>query len=143
MLLFIRCHVQLFATPWTVACQAPLSTGFSGQEYWSELPFPSPRDLPGAGIEPVSPASAGRFFATEPYFREAHASPDLLLNQFFEAAPAHLWRSCVNEEDSHWISVPKEEGPSVLIAINVLLPWMKNYCYSLLIFLLSNSIFIQ
>ena len=35
-----------FVTPWTVACQAPLSMGFSTQEYWSELPFPSPRDLP-------------------------------------------------------------------------------------------------
>ena len=40
-------HVQLFATPWTVARQAPLSTGFPRQEYWSGLPFPSPGDLPG------------------------------------------------------------------------------------------------
>ena len=39
-------RVQLFATPWTVTYQAPLSMGFSRQEYWSELPFPSPRDLP-------------------------------------------------------------------------------------------------
>ena len=37
-------------TPWTVACQAPLSMGFSRQEYWSELPFPSPEDLPDPGI---------------------------------------------------------------------------------------------
>ena len=42
------------ATPWTVARQAPLSTGFSRQEYWSGLPFPSPGDLPDLGIEPVS-----------------------------------------------------------------------------------------
>ena len=48
--------VQLFVTPWTVAHQAPLSTGFSGQEYWSGLPFPSPGDLPNPGIEPRSPA---------------------------------------------------------------------------------------
>ena len=47
--------VQLFLTPWTVACQAPLSMGFSRQEYWSGLPFPSPGDLPDLGIEPVSP----------------------------------------------------------------------------------------
>ena len=43
-------------TPWTVACQAPWSMGFSRQEYWSELPFPSPGDLPNPGIEPQSPA---------------------------------------------------------------------------------------
>ena len=48
--------VQLFATPWTVASQAPLSIGFSRQEYWSGLPFPSPGDLPKPGIEPRSPA---------------------------------------------------------------------------------------
>ena len=44
------------ATPWTVACRAPLSLGFSRQEYWSVLPFPSPGDLPNPGIEPGSPA---------------------------------------------------------------------------------------
>ena len=58
-------RVQLFTPPWTVAPQAPLSMGFSRQEYWSGLPFPSPGDLPNPGIEPVSPAShalIGRFF---------------------------------------------------------------------------------
>ena len=56
-------HVRLFVTPWTVANQAPLSMGFSRQEYWSGLPFPSPGDLPNAGIELGSPAlQAGRFF---------------------------------------------------------------------------------
>ena len=57
------------ATPWTAAQQAPLSMGFSRQEYWTGLPFPSPRDLPDPGIEfrsPVSPALAGGFFTTEP-----------------------------------------------------------------------------
>ena len=43
-------------TPWTVACQAPLSMELSGQEYWSGLPFTSPRDLPKPGIKPRSPA---------------------------------------------------------------------------------------
>ena len=47
-------HVPLFATPWTVAYQAPLSMGFSRQEYWIGLPFPSPGDLPDPGIEPRS-----------------------------------------------------------------------------------------
>ena len=49
-------HVRLFAIPWTVAHQAPPSMGFSREEYWSELPFPSPGDLPDLGIEPSSPA---------------------------------------------------------------------------------------
>ena len=49
-------HVQLFATPWTVAYEVPPSLEFSRQEYWSGLPFPSPGDLPDPGIEPGSPA---------------------------------------------------------------------------------------
>ena len=49
-------HVRLFATPETVAFQVPPSMGFSRQEYWSGLPFPSPGDLPDPGIEPGSPA---------------------------------------------------------------------------------------
>ena len=44
-----------FVTPWTVACQAPLSMGFSSREYWSVLPCPPPGDLPNLGIEPRSP----------------------------------------------------------------------------------------
>ena len=62
-------HVQLFATPWTVACQAPLCMGFSRQEYWSGLPFPLPGDLPKPETEPtslVSPALTGGFFTTVP-----------------------------------------------------------------------------
>ena len=47
-------HVQLFATLWTVACQAPLSIGISSQEYWSGLPCPPPGDLPNPWIEPRS-----------------------------------------------------------------------------------------
>ena len=49
-------HVPFFATPWTVACQAPLSMRFPRQEYWSGLPFSSPGDLPDPGIEPSSHA---------------------------------------------------------------------------------------
>ena len=59
--------VQLFVTPWTVAHQAPLFIGFSRQEYWSGLSFPSVGDLPDPGIEPsfiASPALGGRFVFT-------------------------------------------------------------------------------
>ena len=59
-------HVQLFATSWTVAHQSLLSMGFSRQEYWSGLPFPSPGDLPNPGTESDSLAFAGGFFTTEP-----------------------------------------------------------------------------
>ena len=54
-------RLQLFTTTWTVACQAPLSMGFSRQEYWSGVPCHPPGDLPDPGIEPVSPALTGGF----------------------------------------------------------------------------------
>ena len=60
-------HVQLFGTPWIIACQTHLFMGFSRQEYWSGVPFPSPGNLPYPGIEPaslMSPALAGGFFTT-------------------------------------------------------------------------------
>ena len=62
-------RVRLFETPWTVACQAPLSMGFPRQEYWSGLPFPSPGDLPNPGIEhvpPMSPSLQADSLPTEP-----------------------------------------------------------------------------
>ena len=59
-------HVQLFATLWTVAHQAPPSMGFSRQEYWSGLPFPSPGDLPDPGIEPRSPVLQADALTSEP-----------------------------------------------------------------------------
>ena len=68
-------HARLFATLWTVACQASLCMGFSRQEYWNWLPFPSPGDLPNPRIKPtslMSPALADRFLTTsatwEAYF---------------------------------------------------------------------------
>ena len=67
---------QLFETPQTVAHQAPLSMGFSRQEYWSGLPCPPPGDLPDPGMEPASlmlPALAGEFFITNITW-EAHLS---------------------------------------------------------------------
>ena len=62
-------NIQLFTSLWTIACQAPLSVGFSRQEYWRGLPFPSPGDLPNPGIELTSLAFialAGGFFTTAP-----------------------------------------------------------------------------
>ena len=59
-------RVRLFATPWTVAYQAPPSMGFSRQECWSGLPFPFPGDLPNPGIEPRSPALQADALLSEP-----------------------------------------------------------------------------
>ena len=59
-------RVQLFETPWTVAHQAPPSMGFSRQEYWSGLLFPSPGDLPDPGIEPRSPTLQADTLTSEP-----------------------------------------------------------------------------
>ena len=59
-------RVQLFVTPWTVAYQAPQSMGFSRQECWSGLPFPSPGDLPNPGIEPWSPTLQADALLSEP-----------------------------------------------------------------------------
>ena len=59
-------RIRLFATPWTVAHQAPPSMGFSRQEYWSGVPFPFPGDLPNPGIEPGSPALQADTLTSEP-----------------------------------------------------------------------------
>ena len=59
-------RIRLFATPWTVAYQAPQSMEFSRQEYWSGLPFPSPGDIPEPGIEPRSPTFQADTLTSEP-----------------------------------------------------------------------------
>ena len=59
-------QIRLFVTPWTVAYQAPPSMKFSGQEYWSGWPFPSPGDLPDWGIEPGSPALQANSLPSKP-----------------------------------------------------------------------------
>ena len=76
------CRVQLFATLWTVASQAPLSMEFSRWECWSELPFPSPGDLPDPGIQLTFLALAGRFFTTKP-----PRKPHIQYNSIYEKFP--------------------------------------------------------
>ena len=70
--------VQLFATPWTVAYQAPQSMEFSRKEYWSGSPFPSPGDLPKPGIEPGSPALQADALPSEPPITCLNYNPQLL-----------------------------------------------------------------
>ena len=78
LFLMFTCSVMFssFATPWTVAHQAPLSIGFPRQEYWSELPFPSPGNLPDPEIESTSPAPAGGFLTTKPPGKPIHVHLD-------------------------------------------------------------------
>ena len=64
--LVTKLYPTLLRPPWSIALQVPLSMGSPRQEYWSGLPFPPPGDFPDPGIEPTSPALAGRFFTTEP-----------------------------------------------------------------------------
>ena len=68
-------RVQLFATPWTVAYQDPLSMGFSRQECWNGLAFPSPEDLPDPGIEPGSPALQADALLSEPPGKSGYFLP--------------------------------------------------------------------
>ena len=79
-------HVRLFATPWTVARQSPLSMGFPSQEYWSGLPFPPSGDLPNPGIEPMSLELAGGFFTTEPPGKTAFKDTNMMIEMFYGLA---------------------------------------------------------
>ena len=105
-LLFSLCmlsDVQLLETPWTVAHQTPLCTGFSRQEYWSGLPCPPPGDLPDPGIKPgapMTPALAGRSFTTSATWE----APFLLYVTIFNLDMVWSfcsWRHRVNLISSH------------------------------------------
>ena len=71
--------MSLYYPPWIIACKAPLSMGFSKQEYWSGLPLPPPGDLPDSGIEPAPPELAGRFFTTSATWEALIASQLIVL----------------------------------------------------------------
>ena len=75
-------HVPFFATPSTVAYRAPQSMEFSRQEYWSELPFPSPGDFPNPGIEPQSPELQADALLSEP-----PGKPSVQFSSFTQSCP--------------------------------------------------------
>ena len=93
-----------FATPWTVAHQAPLSIEFSRQGYWSGLPLPPPGDLPDRGIKPASPELAGRFFTPEP-----HQQVGTLQRVFFFRG-CHLKISAIKLYN--WLSPVRDDCPT-------------------------------
>ena len=79
--------VPLFATPWPVAYQVPLSIGFSRQGYWSGLPFPSPGDLPDPGIEAGSPTLQADALLSEPPGKPMRRPPSLEVKNVAMATP--------------------------------------------------------
>ena len=115
--------VRLFVTPWPVALRAPRSMGFSRQEYWSGLLFPSPGGLPDPGIKPaspVSPALASRFFTTEsPKQLPIICHLSILCFSYwfcFSAAAAKSLQSCPTLCDPIDGSPPGSSVPGILQA---------------------------
>ena len=91
-------HIWLCMNLWTLAHQAPLSIGFSRQEYWSGLPCPSPGDLPDPGIEPMTlrpPALAGRYFTTSATWEAQRTC--ILYSKCSLLHQEHVTYSCVQE----------------------------------------------
>ena len=114
-------HVWLFSTLWTVACQAPLSMGFSRQECWSELPCPSPGDLRQSGIEPtslMSPAQAGGFFTTSATW-EAPAPHSLLTSEISHAQQVAFSGGFIHDA---WMWAPATSSVSQTVAVHASLP---------------------
>ena len=95
-------RVRLFATPWTVACQAPQSMEFSRQEYWSGLPFPSPRDLTDPGIEPGSPALRADALPSEKSIVEKDTYTSVLMAALFTVA--RTWKQLRYSSRDEWIN---------------------------------------
>ena len=108
------------ATPWTVACQAPLSMGFSRQEYWSELPFPSPADFPDLGIKPRSPALQADSLLIELWGK---TSTPVLLLSFYKYSLDLIWKRMHNICSFRLLS----KIPTIKITL--------NYIYFLILYL--------
>ena len=102
---YLFTRVQLFADPWAVACQAPLSMQFSRQEYWSGLPCSLPGNLPNPGIKPtslMSPALAGGFFTTEPPGSPRKNIPKGLIKDIWEVPKQWGLRSQISEREGKY-----------------------------------------
>ena len=102
-------RVRLFATLWTVAHQAPLSMGFSRQEYWSGLPFPSPGDLPNPGIEPGSPTLEADALTSEP--------PGKRNKQSSLESPSFLPKHFISKESFPKFQVPSADHPTEALTV--------------------------
>ena len=127
-------HVRLFTTLCTIVCQAPLSMGFSRQEYWSGLLFPSPEDLPNPGIEPWSPALQADSVPFELQGRiliGASTSLDAAVHRFVHSGTWLKWLSthCINA-----LQILGVKSSCYSISVyNILVPFKKlKFCFSIL-----------
>ena len=98
---YVLSRIQLFAIPWTITHQAPLSMGFPRLEYWSGLPFPSPGHLPDSGIRPMSPALTDVWVLYHGATLEAHNQPQPLLNCSKDWA-LHQVSTVKGQGERHW-----------------------------------------
>ena len=111
--------VWLFAIPWTVACQTPLSMEFSRQEFWSGLPFPSPRDLPDPGNKPRSPALQQILYCLShqgsPYtllYCSVTQSCPTLCDPVDCSPPGSSVRGILQARILEWVAIPFSKGSS-------------------------------
>ena len=128
----LHTHAQSCLTlcdPWTIAGRAPLSMGFSRQEYWSGLPFPPQGDLPNPMIRPKSPASpslAGGFFTTVP-----PGKPSKMYKEHFFFFPGGLFEKVRKEKGEVWktdIILLKITVHKILFLINLLYFFLNKMC---------------
>jgi len=119
---FCCCYLvtQSFPTlgiPWTVACQASLSLGFPRQEYWSEVPFPSPGDLADSGIKPMSPALQVDLYHWATSEAHNHVNPNTTLKCTVDVFFFFLWRRALERPTS--ISATMSHGPALPCPLSV------------------------
>ena len=121
----LSCSSRVWPTPWTVACQVPLSLGFSRQEYWSGLPFPPSGDLLDPGIKPkslTSPALAGRFFTTSATWEALSPTCKSTFSYIFLPPPSFFFLPSLCSPSILPISPLKEM--TLFLPESVYLPWI-------------------
>ena len=141
--------IQLFATLWSAACQAPLSTGLSRQEYWSGLPCPPPGDFPDPRIEPVSLTSPASGAGSSPLVPPGKPSETTEMSILFEFSITWLcfYTEKINNKNIKWgeKAVTKvNEQFNLMIRVSIVLErffpqFLK--CFSMLHLLINNNIF--
>ena len=147
-------HAWLFVTPWTAVCQAPLSRGFSREEYWSGLPCPPPGDLPNPGIKPRSPILQVDSLSFEPPGKPKHKLLLLILHflllksmilgpsgPFFSKTPYPIhqqtWQRYLQK--SFWICLLTNHHPPLLMVHTIItgcLDFYHNFPSGFLVFIL-------
>ena len=126
VLMCMLSRVQLFVTLWTVAHQAPPSTGFSRQKYCSRFPFPPPGDLPNPAIKPVSLTLAGRFFTAEPPGKPTSRSKPIVKYVRDSQDYSQVWGFTKTHRTQHVVIIMAEIGYSEKIQNQPMEKWMSE-----------------